>query len=371
MLKRTPLYGEHKKLGARLVEFGGWEMPVQYSGVMKEHRVVRKTCGLFDISHMGQVLITGPKALEQVNYLTTNDVSKIPDGKCQYTAALYPDGGVVDDLIVYRMNAEKFLIVVNASNDEKDFNWFVQNNRFDAQISHVSDAYGMLALQGPKACDVLASLGGALMTTTLNPFSFVEEKLMGIPCIISHTGYTGEDGFEFLVPSDKTVFLWNKIIEVGRPFGLFPIGLGARDTLRLEAALSLYGHEIDQNINPLEARLSWIVKLDKPDFIGKSSLQKIAQEGIKRHLVGLSMIDAGIPRAGYEVYEGEQKLGFITSGTFSPSLGKAIALALVEGTKKPGDELLVGIRKQKVRAQIINLPFYVRRKEKYGNSTRS
>ena len=364
MLKQTPLYEVHKKLGGRIVEFGGWEMPVQYSGIMEEHRAVRKACGLFDISHMGQVLITGPKALEQVNYLTTNDVSQIPDGKCQYTAALYPDGGVVDDLIVYRINAENFLIVVNASNDEKDFNWFVQNNRFDAKILHVSHAYGMLALQGPKAKDVLANLGGALMTTTLNPFSSVEEKLMGISCIISRTGYTGEDGFEFLLSSDKVVDLWNKIIEAGRPFGLLPIGLGARDTLRLEAALSLYGHEIDQKINPLEARLAWIVKLDKPDFIGKSSLQKIEKEGITRHLVGLSMIDAGIPRAGYEVYEGEKKLGWITSGTFSPSLGKAIALALIEGTKKSGDELLVGIRKQKARAQIVNLPFYRKKKGK-------
>ncbi|MBI4411249.1 MAG: glycine cleavage system aminomethyltransferase GcvT [Deltaproteobacteria bacterium] len=366
MLKRTPLFEIHKKLGARMVEFGGWEMPVQYTGVIEEHRAVRNSAGLFDISHMGEIFVTGEHARDFVNLITTNDISKILDGQCQYAACCYEKGGVVDDVISYRFNPKKYLIIVNASNVDKDFEWFQKNKTAGVTLENKSSDYSLLALQGPKAQKILQPLVDYPLDKLVY-YHFCETKMGGKPIILSRTGYTGEDGFEICGAWDDAPVFWELLMKEGASNGLQPIGLGARDTLRLEAAYSLYGHEIGETINPLEARLGWVVKLgsttlDKSDFIGKKALQEIKASGIKRNLVGIEMVENGIPRQGYEVFSGERKIGVITSGTFSPTLNKAIGLALVEsGFGAVGSELLVQVRRQKLRGQIVNLPFYKRK----------
>lgn len=358
MLKRTPLYEMHKKAGARLVEFGGWEMPVQYKGVMHEHGVVRSGVGLFDVSHMGEIFVTGQKAEEFINFVITNNIQKIKDGQCQYTVACYEDGGVVDDFIVYRFSFDKYLVVANASNIEKDYEWLVANNRFDVSIENKSSEYGLLALQGKLAEKVLQPLIDFPLSQ-LKPFHFSETVLKGAEVIVSRTGYTGEDGFEIFISSEKVVDLWQQLCDTGKEYGIEPIGLAARDTLRLEASYSLYGHEITNEIKPLEARLGWVVKLDKSEFIGQKALLKLKEGGASRQLVGLEMIGPGIPRDGFEVFDGETKVGFITSGTFSPTLKKAIGLALIKkDLANLGTELLVQVRKQKQKAQVTKLPFY-------------
>lgn len=372
MLKRTPLYDIHKKLGARMVEFGGWEMPIQYTGVIDEHQTVRQSVGLFDISHMGEILVMGTQASAFVNYLTTNDITRIQDYGCQYSALCYENGMVVDDVISYRFNANKYLVVVNASNTLKDFEWFACHREkhpwlSDVKIENVSPLYCQLALQGPKAHEVLEPLV-CFSLSQLSTYTFCETTLFGKSIILSRTGYTGEDGFEIYGKWDNASWLWEKILKAGEGQGIKPIGLGARDTLRLEASYSLYGHEIGESINPFEARLGWIVKLDKLDkseFIGKKELLEIKAKGPKRNLIGLMMVDREIPRQGFKVYLSDRCVGHVTSGTYSPTLKKGIALALIESSfGKNFEDFFIEIRNEKKKAKKASLPFYAPLKEK-------
>lgn len=344
-----------------MVEFCGWEMPVQYKGVIEEHHAVRERVGLFDVSHMGEIFVTGDKARDYINHITTNNIEKINDGRCQYSVCCYEDGGIVDDVISYQINPKKYLIVVNAVNVEKDYEWFIKNNPFKVFIENKSNQYCQLALQGPLAEKVL----GPLVPFELNKlslFRFLETTLSDKKVILSRTGYTGEDGFEIYGNWNDCPFLWETILKEGEPHGIQPIGLAARDTLRLEACYSLYGHEISKEINPFEAGLNRIVKLDKSEFIGKKALEKIASEGADRKLVALEMIGAGIPRHGYEVHDDNRQVGFVTSGTFSPTLEEPIGLALVENEfSEDGAILWVKVRKNLQKGRVVSMPFYQRR----------
>ncbi len=358
MLKRTPLYETHKALGARIVEFAGWEMPVQYSGVIEEHLAVRNNCGLFDVSHMGEIEISGEDALAAVQRLITNDVERVVDGQCQYTAVCYPSGGVVDDCIVYRFDKKRFLICVNASNTEKAFKWMRENGQGAAAVRDVSASYAQLALQGPFSAEVLRPLL-TIDPESIRHFHFAVTPIKGYDAIISRTGYTGEDGFELYFDPRGAVAIWQAIMEAGKKYGILPIGLGARDTLRLEMGYPLYGHELSETITPLEAGLKKYVRLEKPDFIGKDALVKQASGGLARTLVGIKMSDPGVPRAGYEIQKAGKKTGYVTSGTLSPSLKLGIAMCLVEpGLKEPGTELECVIRDRKAKAVVTKLPFY-------------
>jgi aminomethyltransferase len=360
-MKQTPLNAVHKALGARMVPFGGWEMPVQYTGVIDEHLAVRERAGLFDVSHMGEIEVTGAEALTLVQRLTTNDAAQLVDGQVQYSALCYPDGGVVDDVTVYRSSANHYLFCVNAANVDKDFAW-MQQVRADsglagANLSNRSDEFAQLALQGPKAEAILGQLSGVPLSA-IRYYHFGAGKVDGVPALISRTGYTGEDGFELYVPAAAAVNLWLQLLEVGKDDGLVPVGLGARDTLRLEKGYALYGHELSPAITPLEAGLGWIVKLEKGDFVGRDALVRQQAAGISRRLVGLVMEERGIPREGYPVFAGERQVGQVTSGTMSPSLKNGIALALVESACAVlNAELLVGIRDRKLKAKIVKPPF--------------
>jgi aminomethyltransferase len=364
MMKQTPLNAVHKELGARMVPFGGWEMPVQYAGVIEEHLAVRERAGLFDVSHMGEIEVRGPEALALVQRLTTNDAAQLVDGQVQYSALCYPDGGVVDDVTLYRSSSSHFLFCVNASNTDKDFAWMQQvhaeSGLSGATLTNRSAEFAQLALQGPKAAAILARLT-AVPLDTIRYYHFGEGDVAGVPALISRTGYTGEDGFELYVPAAAAVGLWNRLLEAGRVDGLVPIGLGARDTLRLEKGYALYGHELSPTISPLEAGLGWIVKLEKSDFVGRDALVSQKAAGIPRRLVGLLMAERGIPREGYPVFAGEQQVGSVTSGTMSPSLKIGIALALIEAAHAvTGGELLVGVRDRRLRAKIVKPPFVKR-----------
>jgi aminomethyltransferase len=361
MMKQTPLNAVHKALGARMVPFGGWEMPVQYAGVIEEHLAVRERAGLFDVSHMGEIEVRGPEALALVQRLTTNDVALLVDGQVQYSALCYPDGGVVDDVTLYRSSASHFLFCVNASNTDKDFAWMqevhAESGLRGATLTNRSDEFAQLALQGPRAGAILARLT-ALPLDAIHYYHFGEGEVAGAPALISRTGYTGEDGFELYVPAAAAVGLWDRLLQAGRDDGLVPVGLGARDTLRLEKGYALYGHELSPAITPLEAGLGWIVKLAKGDFVGRDALVRQQSAGIQRRLVGLVMAERGIPREGYPVYAGDRQIGIVTSGTMSPSLKVGIALALVEAAQAvPGSQLLVGIRDRKLQARIVKPPF--------------
>lgn len=362
-LKKTPLNDWHRAQGARMVEFGGWEMPVQYKGVIEEHLAVRQGVGLFDISHMGEIFVEGKQARDFINFITTNNIGRIGDGQCQYACVCYDDGGVVDDVISYQYNPEKYLVVVNASNTQKDFEWFASHSKnFEVALEDRSSLYCQFALQGPKAADVLQKLV-SFELTHLKPFHFIETKVAGHRVICSRTGYTGEDGFEIYGASEESAPLWAALLEAGKPLGIEPIGLAARDTLRLEACYSLYGHEIARDINPYEAGLGWAVKLDKPKFIGQEALTAIKKNGAARTLVGLEMVDSGIPRQGYSVCKDGVAVGQITSGTFLPTRKTAVGLALVDRVKAGGaPELAVEMRGQKRKAKVVSLPFYKRQK---------
>ena len=361
VLKRTPLYEEHQAAGAKLIDFGGWEMPVQYAGVIEEHQTVRTKAGLFDVSHMGEIDVSGNEALEFVQMLITNDVSVLEDGKILYSPMCYPDGGIVDDLLVYRYDSNHFFIVVNASNTDKDYSWMiVQAKNFDVDIRNVSDRYAQLALQGPLAEKILQGISN-IDLAKINYYSFQHGEIAGLQCLISRTGYTGEDGFEIYVSPEKARQLWRKIIEIGAPEGIEPIGLGARDTLRFEARLPLYGHELGAEISPLEVGLSAFVKLDKAAFIGRDVLRTQKEQGILRQLVGLEMIGRGIARAQYPLQKNGEDIGFVTSGSFSPTLNKNIALGLIRADlAAQGDILDVLIRGKTVQAKIIPTLFYKR-----------
>lgn len=349
-----------------MVDFAGWYMPVQYSGIMEEHRAVRNAAGLFDLGHMGQVDVSGPDALAFLQYVATNDVSVLGPGDAQYALLTYPDGGVIDDIIIYRRpSGVGFFVVINAGNKDKDVAWLQEKRSertdLDVEIRHVSDETGMIAIQGPKAAEIVAGLSSVDLTD-MKPFSMRETKIAGISCLAGRTGYTGEDGWEFYCPIDRVGELWDALLEAGTPHGLQPIGLGARDTLRLEARMPLYGNELSSEINPLEAGLGWAVKLNKEDFIGRDALAAAKDAGITRRTVGFKMVErGGVPRSHYDVQVDGKTIGFVTSGTSSPSLGENIGLAIIDrayaGAGKP---LEIVVRGKPVRAEQIKTPFYKR-----------
>ncbi|MFC6229982.1 glycine cleavage system aminomethyltransferase GcvT [Paenibacillus allorhizosphaerae] len=363
-LKRTPLFPLYSRYeGARCIDFGGWELPVQFTGIQKEHDAVRKQAGLFDVSHMGEFIVSGPSAEAFLQHMTTNDVSRLADGRVQYTLMCNPDGGVVDDLLVYRLAADRYMLVVNASNIAKDFDW-LQSHRIDGvTLQDVSDDTALLALQGPNAADILARTTDAAIDT-LAPFHFLPQVLVcGVPAIVSRTGYTGEDGFELYVAAADAQTLWLGLMEAGAPFRLIPAGLGARDTLRFEAKLPLYGQELSSSITPLEAGLGMFVKLGKEAFIGREALLKQQEQGLPRKLVGIEMIDRGIPRSHYPVLADGRTIGEVTTGTQSPSLKRNLGLALIEAAyAQPGTEVWVEIRGKQLKAEVVKAPFYKRSK---------
>jgi len=363
-LKRTPLFEAYKKYGAKVIDFGGWELPVQFSSIIEEHEAVRKEAGLFDVSHMGEVLVEGKDAESYINYLVTNDVTKVRMNQAQYTAMCYPDGGTVDDLLVYKLADEKYLLVINASNIEKDYEWMEKNVKGEVTLQNISGEVAQLAIQGPKAESILQKLTETDLSQ-IGFFGFAQNvNVDGITeVLVSRTGYTGEDGFELYLASEKVAALWDKLLEAGKEDGLKPCGLGARDTLRFEARLDLYGQELSSEIGPLEGGIGFAVKTNKEsDFIGKDVLKKQREEGLQRKIVGIEVTGRGIPRHGYKVFSaGEEEIGFITSGTHSPSLKKSLGLALVSAEHaKAGTELKVEIRNKLIDAVVVKTPFYKR-----------
>jgi aminomethyltransferase len=357
-LKRTPLYELHREAGAKFVDFGGWEMPVQYGSIIEEHRAVRTAVGLFDVSHMGEIEIRGPRALEVVQRLTTNDASKLEVHQVQYSTLCYPHGGIVDDLTVYRLAPEHFLLCVNAANIDKDFAWIVEQARGQADVANTSAQIAQLALQGRHAQATLQSLCDMALDGVGYYWS-AKGRLQGIEALISRTGYTGEDGFEMYCPASEGPELWRALMEAGAPHQIKPIGLGARDTLRLEMGYALYGNDITAETTPLQAGLGWIVKLNKGDFIGREALAKERSEGLKRRLVGLDMLDRGVARAHYHILVDGKVVGEVTSGTVSPSLNKGIGLGYVRiEFAKVGTPLQVDIRGKPLQARVASTPFY-------------
>ncbi len=361
MLKKTPLNRSHRQLGARMVEFGGWEMPVQYCGVIEEHLAVRNAAGLFDVSHMGEIEVRGPGSLAFVQELTTNDASTLAFGQVQYSALCYSHGGTVDDVTLYRFGEEHFLFCVNAANIDKDFAWMeevLQEGGFgDVTLRNVSDDFAQLALQGPAAAPILSRLTGTDLGRIAR-YHFHEGLVADVPAIISRTGYTGEDGFELYFAPAAAEAVWRALLEAGAPDGVAPAGLGARDTLRLEMKYALYGHELSPEITPLEAGLGWIVRFEKDSFVGRDALLRQKEQGIPRRLVGFVLTEAGVPRAGYPVFVGDEEVGSVTSGTMSPSLRVGIGLALVRfDCGAVGTELQIGIRSRRVAARVAKTPF--------------
>jgi len=357
-LRQTPLIEAHKRYGGRLIDFSGWELPVQYEGVIKEHRIVREKAGLFDVSHMGEIIVKGEKAEDFVYQLLTNDIKSMQDFQVQYNLMCYPDGGVVDDLLVYKFDARNYLLVVNAANTDKDYAWIKQNAFSGVQVLNVSEQYAQLAVQGPCAQDILQKLTDYDLNN-LQFFYFAPGvTLAGKEVLISRTGYTGEDGFELYVAPADAVFLWDKILDAGGE-DICPVGLGARDTLRFEAKLPLYGQEIAADITPLEAGLGFFVKLDKSGFIGQEALIKQKENGLPRKLVELVMKERGIARSHYEVHKDGIKIGYVTSGAYAPSLDKNLGLALVDSRyASPGTEIEIIIRNKPVKAEIGKSLFY-------------
>lgn len=361
-LKRTPLYDAHVALGAKMVPFAGWEMPVQYTGVIPEHRAVRTQAGLFDVSHMGEIFVTGAEAERALNYLTCNDVTKLADGRAQYSAIINEQGGVVDDIIIYRYNARRYLVCVNASNADQDFAWFSKHNRFDAEFVNRSPEYGQIALQGPRAVEILRLLKGASHCDSLAYFSFQDFVIEDVPVVVARTGYTGEDGFELFIPWKNTPKLWAQLLAVGTPHGLLPIGLGARDSLRLEACYPLHGHELAPDVSALESGLGWVIKFDKGDFLGKEALMRWKTQPYRRSLAGFFLDDAGIARQGDKVFDGSGKeCGVVTSGTKTPTLNIALGLALIEQSQTTMDNKLeIEVRGRRLKAHVVKKPFYKR-----------
>lgn len=360
MAKKTPLYEEHVKLGGKIVDYAGWLLPVQYEGLVPEHQAVRNAVGLFDVSHMGEITVKGKDALAFIDYLMTNDITTLVDNQIIYTFMCRPSGGVVDDLLVYRFGPENFYLVVNASNADKDYAWILeQKGKFDVELENISDTVGEIAIQGPLAQKVLQKL----TKTDLNKITFftLDRKvdINGIECMVSRTGYTGEDGFEVYTTNDGIVKVWRDILEAGKEDGIKPVALGCRDTLRFEASLPLYGHEMNEDINPLEAGFKYFVKLDKKgDFIGKEELNKQWAAGLTRKLAGFEMLERGIPREGYEIQKDGVVIGHVTTGYMSPTLNKSIGNALIKTEFTPlGTEVDIMIRNKPAKAVIISKKF--------------
>jgi len=357
-MKKTAFNKIHKKLGAKLVEFAGFEMPVQYSSIIAEHKSVRTAVGLFDVSHMGEIFISGSNALDLVQHLTVNDASKLFPGRVQYSAMCYPDGGIVDDLLVYRLDDDKFMFVVNASNIEKDWNWMIDNNEYDVSIDNQSDNYSLLAVQGPYSDKVVQKI--VSNNINLEYYHFKIEKIAGVEVILSRTGYTGEIGYElyFRGSEAEAEKIWDTIFNAGKEFNIQPAGIAARDSLRLEMGFCLYGNDIDKTTNTIEAGLGWITKLDKGEFIGGDALKKIKADGVKRKLVGMISNEKTFPRKNYPVYINGKNIGSVTSGTVSPILEKPIALGYVEKEFSiPETEINFLIRDKEIPAKVVKLPF--------------
>ncbi len=362
MTKQTFLHDKHVALGAKMVDFAGWHMPVQYSSIIEEHKTVRESVGIFDVSHMGEVIVQGEDALPFLNKIVPQDINKLVDSKAVYCQLTNKQGGLIDDLIIYKLEDKKYLIIANASRIDEDLNWMVRNKvGFDVQIINESHNYSLLAVQGPKACELIQSLGVEELPKF---FSIKRGELFNINLWISRTGYTGEDGVEILVRNEFSEYLWDKLMEAGQSFGIKPIGLGARDTLRLEAALHLYGNDLDEDTTPIEAGLSWSIPRDKKeDYNGKAAIEKQLKEGGTKKLIGFRMLDRGIARHEYEVYFNDEKVGVVTSGGVSPTRGDNIGLAYV----KTLDDLAVGstikilIREKFYNAEVINKPFVKKR----------
>ncbi len=368
MDRRTPLYEAQKALGAKFTSFGGWELPVSYTDIIKEHHNVRNKVGLFDVSHMGEILVTGKDALSFVNRLITNDLIPVPNNKALYSPMCYENGTVVDDILIYKFSDEELLLIVNAGNIEKDWQWISSHPTGDAKVEHLSDRFVQLALQGPLAETVIKKI---IDEGTELPkfFRFIEANALGMKVLISRTGYTGEDGFELYLwlpnPCADPERLWNGILAAGQEEGIAPIGLGARDTLRLEATLPLYGHELSDAISPLEVGLDRFVKLPKEDFRGKEALLSQTQQGLQRKLYGFEMQERGIPRNGYEVKKDGKSIGYVTSGGLLPSINQNGGLALLEDIRlSPEDAIEIVIRDRSCRAKIVEVPFYGKKYKK-------
>jgi aminomethyltransferase len=367
-LKQTPLNAAHRRMGGRMVDFGGWDMPVQYPlGTVEEHLRTRTRAGLFDVSHMGEIDVRGPDAIAFVNRLCSNDAAKLVDGQAQYSALTTPEGTVIDDLLVYRFAPDRLLLVVNASTTEKDWDWIKSHHRDEqVELRNASADYCQLALQGPDALSILQPLTDVPLVE-IKYYHFREGTVDGVPSIVSRTGYTGEDGFEVYAAADKAEQLWERILDAGKtgtPEGVAPCGLAARNTLRLEAAMALYGHEIDETTTLLEANLGWICKLNKGDFIGRERLARQKEEGVKQRLVGFEMTERGIARDGQEVLVRGERVGRVTSGSPAPFLKKNIGLAYVPVEHaNEGQAIQIDVRGRTVEAQIVKTPFYKREKQ--------
>jgi aminomethyltransferase len=354
--KRTPLHACHLEAGARMVDFAGWEMPVQYAGVIEEHRAVRTAAGLFDVSHMGEVRVRGAGAEAFLQRLTPNDVAKLVPGRAHYSGLLTERGTYVDDLLIYRLGSEDFLVVVNASNAERDFEWIASRAEGNATVTNESDRYALLALQGPKALEILSGLTNEGIAG-LKYYGFAEGQMNDVHALISRTGYTGEDGFELYLAPEDAPAVWRRLVEAGA----VPAGLGARDTLRLEAAMALYGHELDETTTPFEAGLGWVVKLDKGDFLGRDALAAQKAQGAPRKLVGFEVQGRGIARQGHGVVSDGGAVGTVTSGTWSPTFEKALGMAYVPPElAAPGTALKLDVRGKELPAVVVELPFYRR-----------
>ncbi|MDA2918616.1 glycine cleavage system aminomethyltransferase GcvT [Desulfobacterota bacterium AH_259_B03_O07] len=363
-MRHTALYPVHKQLGARLVEFADWEMPIQYSGVKNEHMAVRTSAGLFDVSHMGEIEIKGREAGSFCQWLTTNDINRLHNYEAQYTLILNQSGGVIDDVIIYRFSEENFLLCVNAINTVKVYDWMESIEKdFEADVQNRSFEFSQLALQGPDSERILDEII-EVDFSNLRRFRFLLTRWREIDLVIARTGYTGEDGFEIFIPWESAPELWSAILNHKNQNDILPCGLGSRDTLRIEMGYPLYGHEIDEDINPIEAGLSRYVKIEKGDFIGKSSILNVYESGPKRKLYGFEMIDRGIPRQGYPVLKGDIMLSSVTSGTLSPSLDKSIGMALLNSEMEIGDEINIEIRGTNRTAKIISVPFYMKNPHK-------
>jgi len=358
-MKTTALTEKHIGLGAKMVPFAGYNMPVQYAGINAEHETVRKGVGVFDVSHMGEFILKGEKSLDLIQRVTSNDASKLYNGKVQYSCLPNEDGGIVDDLLVYRIDDKTYMLVVNASNIEKDWNWISKFNTEGVDMKDISDRTSLLAVQGPKAAEALQSLTD-IDLGTMEYYTFKKGKFAGVDnVLVSATGYTGAGGFEIYVENSNAEHIWDAVFKAGEPYGIKPIGLGARDTLRLEMGFCLYGNDIDDTTSPLEAGLGWVTKFSK-EFTNSAALQQQKQEGTKQKLVGFEMIDRGIPRHDYEIVDADgSNIGRVTSGTQSPSLQKAIGMGYVKNEfAKEGTAIFINIRDNKVKAQVVKPPFY-------------
>jgi len=356
MAKKTPFYDKHIQHKGKIVEFAGFLMPIQFEGIIPEHKTVRESVGVFDVSHMGEVVVTGSDRFKFVDYVTTNNAAKLAPNQVQYSTMLYPDAGIVDDLLVYNLK-DRLLLVVNAANTDKDYAWIMENKKYNVEIKNMSDEIGQLAIQGPKAEPVMQKLFD-LDLSKLEFYWATETDMKGIPVILSRTGYTGEDGFEVYLDGKYADDVWDMIFSAGKEYDIKPIGLGARDTLRFEVRYCLYGNDIDKTTNPLEAGLGWVVKLDKEEFIGKDVLADIKARGVQRKLVGFEAVNKGIPRHHQEINAGDEKVGFVTSGTFAPSLKKGIGMGYVSLAHTAAGNHLKVMGKEPIEVEIIKGPFY-------------